>query len=277
VHANGSITIFHDPSHTRWTGSDDYPNIPGWQSSEDEIDAVGTPVCSAGAVNANAGPDQTAHVGGQVCLNGSGSTASGGIATLGWDLNGDSTIDATSPTVCVPCTAAGEGDVRLFVTSACGCVGSDTAHYRCVSNHPPDCSGAAAKIEELWPPNHKLVPVGIAGVTDPDGDPINIAITDIAQDEPVLGTGDGNTCPDGTGVGGPTANLRAERSGTPSQPGDGRVYHVSFEASDGQGGRCTGNVTVCVPHDQRPGHTCVDEGPLYDSTTCDRSAGRLNR
>jgi hypothetical protein len=25
-------------------------------------------------------------------------------------------------------------------------------------------------------------------------------------------------------------------------------------------------VRVCVPHDQRPGHRCVDEGPLVNST-----------
>jgi len=48
------------------------------------------------------------------------------------------------------------------------------------------------------------------------------------------------------------------------------VYHIGFTAVDGHGGQCTGTVSVCVPHDQRPGHVCVDEGPLVDSTgPCD--------
>ena len=81
-------------------------------------------------------------------------------------------------------------------------------------------------------------------------------------------TFDGNTCADGVGVGTESASVRAERSGTKKVPGDGRVYHIGFTADDGQGGMCAATVTVCVPHDQRPGHVCVDQGPLFDSTSC---------
>jgi hypothetical protein len=158
--------------------------------------------------------------------------------------------------------------VRLFVSDSCGCVSSDTAHWTCVTNRPPDCSGAGSSVGELWPPNHKFNDVAVTGVTDPDGDPITITITGIRQDEPQNGLGDGDTCPDATGVGTATASVRAERSGDPHVPGDGRVYHIGFTASDGRGGTCTGEVTTCVPHDQRPGHVCVDEGPLFDSTVC---------
>jgi len=130
-------------------------------------------------------------------------------------------------------------------------------------NNPPDCSGAVASQAEIWPPNHKFVDITVEGVTDPDGDPVTITITSITQDEPVNGSGDGNTCPDAL-IATSTAMVRRERAGT----GDGRVYHVSFTASDGMGGECSGTVNVCVPHDQRPGHQCVDQGPLFDSTTC---------
>jgi hypothetical protein len=41
---------------------------------------------------------------------------------------------------------------------------------KCTQNRPPDCSGAHAKNPVLWPPDHKLEPVEIEGVTDPDGD-----------------------------------------------------------------------------------------------------------
>jgi len=129
-------------------------------------------------------------------------------------------------------------------------------------NEPPDCSAATPSINPLWPPNHKYVPVNVLGLTDPDGDTLTIAITSIFQDEPTNGLGDGDTSPDGAGVGTSTAQVRAERSGT----GNGRVYHVGFTADDGHGGSCAGTVLVGVPHDQGPGQIPVDDGALYDST-----------
>ncbi len=127
---------------------------------------------------------------------------------------------------------------------------------------PPQCGDAGPTVAQLWPPNHKFVPVQVRGVTDPDGDPITVTITGIRQDEPVDTTGDGHFAPDGRGVGTSTAELRAERSGL----GDGRMYHVAFRAADGKGGACTGTVRIGVPHDQG-GDPPVDGGPVYDSTT----------
>ena len=123
-----------------------------------------------------------------------------------------------------------------------------------------DCSGAAPTVATLWPPNHRLVEVGVQGVTGPGGAPATVTITGVTQDEPVNGLGDGNTAPDAV-LDGATAGLRAERSGL----GDGRVYHLAFTAS-AAARSCQGTVTVCVPHDQGRGSTCVDQGPLFDST-----------
>ena len=89
-------------------------------------------------------------------------------------------------------------------------------------------------------------------------------IVNVFQDEPANDIGDGATCPDASGTGTSTVRVRAERSGKR----DGRVYHIRFQADDGRGGTCTGEVTVCVPHDRKPGATCVDEGALFDSTVC---------
>lgn len=137
-------------------------------------------------------------------------------------------------------------------------------------NNPPDCSGAYPSLLTVRPPNHQMVNIDILGVADPDGDPVTITITGITQDEPTkgTGTGSGNTCPDGGGVGTSTAQVRAERAGTPKLPGNGRVYKISFMASDGKGGECTGAVEVCVQHDQRPGNVCIDDGQVYNSTVC---------
>jgi len=132
-------------------------------------------------------------------------------------------------------------------------------------NLPPDCSAATASPSKIWPPNHKLVPVAITGVTDPDGDAVTVTVDSVSQDEAVnaKGHGAGNTTPDATLY--PLA-VRAERNGNKKTPGDGRVYHIDFSAVDENGNVCAGSTTVCVPHDKGGSSTCVDGGPLYDST-----------
>jgi len=129
-------------------------------------------------------------------------------------------------------------------------------------NIPPVCDEALASISEIWPPNHTMIPVSIEGVYDPDGGSVDITIDGITQDESVNEKGDGNTKPDGSGVGMSSAMLRSERSGK----GNSRVYVLAFTATDNRGGICNGKVSVCVPHDMRPNHACIDDGQKYDST-----------
>ena len=121
--------------------------------------------------------------------------------------------------------------------------------------------GRRAVRERIWPPNHRMVPVTIAGVTDPDNDGVAITITGVTQDEPVNGLGDGDTSPDAV-LQGSSALIRAERSGT----GNGRVYEVRFSADDSLGGSCAGAVRVTVPHSMKPGTVAVDDGQVYTST-----------
>jgi hypothetical protein len=128
------------------------------------------------------------------------------------------------------------------------------------SNRPVACGAARPSVGTLWPPDHRMASVAILDVTDPDNDQVTITVTGVTQDEPVQGLGDGDSSPDAV-LQGDTALLRAERAGN----GNGRVYRVSFMADDGHGGQCTGAVTVCVPHDRRPG-ICVVDGQQYDST-----------
>ncbi len=127
-------------------------------------------------------------------------------------------------------------------------------------NPLPVCSGATPSIASLWPPNHRFVGIDILGVTDSDGDEITITIDGILQDEAVDAKDSGNTAPDGKGVGTSTAQVRAERV----ESGNGRVYHISFTATDGNGGSCSGEVLVHVPVNRNG--TAVDDDPLYDST-----------
>ncbi len=126
-------------------------------------------------------------------------------------------------------------------------------------NHAPSCAGATASPGViLWPPNGSLFDVNIGGVVDPDGDPLDVQVTGVDQDEPLQAPGQGSMNPDAVITQG-KLKLRAERSGK----GDGRVYHVRFRASDPTGATCTGVLEVCVPHN---GTACGDGGPLYVST-----------
>ena len=71
---------------------------------------------------------------------------------------------------------------------------------------------------------------------------------------------------DGRGVGTDTAEVRAQRNGNPKTPGNGRVYRITFTATDDKGAACTATVTVCFLYDQAAGSTCVDDN---DTTTFD--------
>lgn len=186
----------------------------------------------------------------------------GGVLTARWSIDGSSWTTAFSHDLGTQLDGL---EQRVVITGLSWFTPAGSyADYDYVrlqpTNEPPDCSQAYPNTSTLWPPSHLFVPVDIMGVTDPDEDPVAITIDSIWQDEPVDTFGDGRFTPDGMGVGTATASVRAERSGT----ADGRVYHVSFTAADGQGGTCSGVVQVSMPHDQnRP---AVDGGALYDST-----------
>jgi hypothetical protein len=197
------------------------------------------------------------------------------IVTWEWDLDNDGIYDVEGETYSFDTPEDWEvgttHTVQLRVTDDGSWAGEDgggsksaetTITIEVVPNLPPECIGAYVSSPELWPPNHKFVDIQIAGVTDPDGDPVAINIAGITQDEAVNAKGSGNTSPDGRGVGSSTASIRAEREGK----GNGRVYAISFVASDPAGMECSDSVEVCVPHDQKPGHECVDDGQIYDST-----------
>lgn len=77
----------------------------------------------------------------------------------------------------------------------------------------------------------------------------------------VQGHGDGERdCPDAFIIDNGQFNLRRERT----KHGNGRVYAISFTATNAAGGECSDTVRVCVPasHDAR---TCVDDGQTVNS------------
>jgi hypothetical protein len=187
----------------------------------------------------------------------------------GSNVSWDPPAASANCSVAVTCTPAsgsffpaGTTTVTAAATDPSG--NTATCTFTVTVNRSPDCSGTPS-IAQLWPPNHKMVNITVQGVTDSDGDPVTITITGITQDEPLDTFGDGNTEPDGAIINGSIAQVRAERSGTKKVPGNGRVYRISYTASDGRGGSCEGSVAVCVPHDQGNKSICIDDGQNYNS------------
>jgi von Willebrand factor A domain-containing protein 7 len=188
-----------------------------------------------------------------------------GISPTAFSLNtgesGDVTVQLQPPLNATPGTS---DTLTVNVVSTGAMEASNFAVVTSIvtfPNQPPDCSQARPSVTKLSRTNHKLVPVSIVGVTDPDGDPVSIRIDQIMQDEPVTGSQD-KTCPDATGVGSSTAMIRAESK----RPYHGRTYTILFTASDEKGGTCQGQVKVCVPY-QSQGR-CIDGEPAFDSTSC---------
>jgi len=100
--------------------------------------------------------------------------------------------------------------------------------------------------DKLWPANGKLVPVTATITVKDDYDPQpEIKLVSITANV-IL------TREDGSGVKPGTDNrkflLKAERDG---QNKAGRIYTITYSATDGSGNKSTASATVTVPHDQR--------------------------
>ncbi len=112
-----------------------------------------------------------------------------------------------------------------------------------VSNPPPTISGASTSPSSLGLPNHRMVDITVNySVTDNCG-PVTTSLS-VSSNEPINGTGDGDTSPDWVVVDAQHVQLRAERAGG----GDGRIYTITIAATDSAGNTSTQNVTVTVPH-----------------------------
>lgn len=168
--------------------------------------------------------------GGDIALAPTGVVAVGGTSSSDFPI-----VNAFQPTLY---------DIDAFVTSLT------------VFNRPPDCSAATATPSAIWPPDRRQIRISTPGVTDPDGDPVSLKTVRILQDELFTAR-----MPDAGGLGTAKPWVRADRM----DGGDGRVYHLSFEATDPAGASCTGKVKVCVP--LQSGGTCHDGGARFDSTT----------
>jgi hypothetical protein len=186
---------------------------------------------------------------------------------------GEKTVECTSPAgtpvdlgtataadVCDASPAIGNNAPALFPlgdstvtwsgTDASGNKGFATQLVHVQDTTPPNLTVTLSPTS-LWPPNHKLVPItATITVTDKCDPHPFVRLVSITSNEPMNGVGDGNTDADIQGVAfgtdDRTFQLRSERSG----PGDGRVYTVTYQASDHSGNTTTKTATVTAPHNK---------------------------
>jgi uncharacterized repeat protein (TIGR01451 family) len=160
----------------------------------------------------------------------------------------------------------GATDVTFTATDSGGAQASCTATVNVVDTTPPTILASVAPTV-LWPPNHKMVAinasVAVSDICDPGA---SFVLTSITSNEPDNGTGDGDKPNDiqGADYGTPDVAflLRAERSGR----GTGRIYTITYTASDKSGNTTPVQLQVTVPHDQS-GHGPVASGVNASSTT----------
>jgi predicted extracellular nuclease len=97
--------------------------------------------------------------------------------------------------------------------------------------------------DRLWPPNHKYADVQATIAADDNfDDSLDVSVS-ATSNEPDDGTGDGDTANDIVIVDDDSLRLRAERAGD----GSGRVYTITWRATDDCGNSVTDSATVTVP------------------------------
>ena len=232
----------------------------GGDSPDDLI--VGKPAGGSGAASivllaankppiARAGADQTdectASTGTAVTLDGSASSdPDGDSLTFEW-RDSNNVVVGTTPIVHVT-LGLGTHTFTLTVSDNFGGSSTDAVNVTVADTTPPELSASVAP-STLWPPNHRLVPIGATvTVTDACDASPSIQLIAAISNEPDNGLGDGNTSGDiqdaAVGTDDRAFLLRAERSGT----GAGRIYTVTYRATDASSNVTVVSAQVVVPH-----------------------------
>jgi hypothetical protein len=118
-----------------------------------------------------------------------------------------------------------------------------------VDTTPPAISNLGLSATEVWPPNHKMVDIAVGYEASDFGDPSPVCSLSVTSNEPVNGTGDGDTAPDWEVVDAHHVRLRAERAGG----GTGRIYTIMADCQDRSDNHSHRTAAVTVPNSQGKG------------------------
>ena len=195
----------------------------------------------------NAGPDMTveqeSQAGSQITLYGDATDICSTQFSFAWSENG--AVLGTEQNLTYTFNL-GTHIITLNATDMAGNIGSDNVTVTVVDTAPPEINISATP-SILWPPNHKYVQVEATVTAQDAGDPSpTITFVSVTSNEPDNGKGDGNTVNDIVIVDKYNFEFRAERSGK----GTGRVYTITYRATDASGNSAEASLTITVPHNK---------------------------
>jgi hypothetical protein len=156
-------------------------------------------------------------------------------------------VDGSLTPICVPASGStfhiGLTQVACTAVDAAGNEATAVFNVVVVDSTAPTITQFSPSQLMLAPPDHQMVPLNILLMVSDAGDAAPVcSIIAIRSNEPVDGTGDGDTGPDWT-FSGLTFSLRAERSGS----GNGRIYTIDGECRDSANNVSHATTTVRVP------------------------------
>lgn len=197
--------------------------------------------CKPGANNAPGASCQIVTV-----AAGANCTAEASINNGSFDPDGDAITVTQSP---AGPYSLGTTDVTLTVTDSNGASSQCMATVTVVDSTAPTITGVSANPSVLWPPNHQMVDVMVNyNVTDNcSSSSASTCSLSVSSNEPVNGTGDGDTAPDWEIVDAHHVRLRAERAGG----GNGRIYTITIQCTDSAGNSFSQNGMVSVPKSKK--------------------------
>ena len=217
----------------------------GVSTATDTVDIV---VADTTPPFVDAGEDVTVEAGTPVTLNGIATDAVSTQFSFTWSEG--STILKTETGVATTSLVyetkfnVGTHELTLSATDDAGNKGTATVTVTVVDTTPPTLTAAVVP-DKLWPPNHKYAEVKTNAKAEDQGDPApTIAFISMSSSEAENAKGTGNTTNDIVKIDDFTFNMRAERAG----PGSGRIYTITYRATDASGNTAIASVTVAVPH-----------------------------
>jgi hypothetical protein len=235
--------------------SPDCDDVGGPCELEDPMEEMTVDVTASGTLvnqppSAGAGPDQTVEctstAGTSFTLSGTASDPDDDIAVVSW-RKGRTGAEVSQQLVTTQSLGVGvQQDFVLRLIDTYAQSDEDSAHVKVVDTTPPQLSVALSPAQ-LWSPNHKLVTITATIVaTDACDAAPAVRLVSITSNEPDNGLGDGDQPKDIQGAAFGTDDrsfqLRNERSGS----GRGRLYTITYSATDASGNKTLRQATVKV-------------------------------
>ncbi|MDQ1592871.1 MAG: hypothetical protein QOG71_3498, partial [Pyrinomonadaceae bacterium] len=165
-----------------------------------------------------------------------------GVKELRFWINEGSVTVVEGGAASVQINAEGVTNVSVRAVDNAGNISGVATQVIKIDLTPPTIGGAAANPTVLSPANHKMRDVTV-NYDASDNFSLAACTLGVVSNEPVNGTGDGDTAPDWEVLDAHHVRLRAERSAA----GAGRVYTVTVTCADAAGNTSNRAVTVTVP------------------------------